>query len=177
MLRAEPAVFGPVASDPTLSRLLATDTADEAIAALEPRHRRRARAEDRIRAAHSTGLRNLPLHDTAQNQVWLEIVQIVLDPPAWMPLLALNGNARLREPRRLRLRLFSTAAQPVTTGRRRYLRLAKPHWPFTGMITGAPWTAPHPPEPRLNRTFPSLRAASAHRSRGTRCPPGAKAGH
>ncbi|ANZ21795.1 ISMsm3, transposase [Streptomyces noursei ATCC 11455] len=114
----------------------ATNTADEAIAALELRHRQRARAEDRIRAARATGLRNLPLHDTAQNQIWLEIVQIALDLLAWMPLLALNGTARLWEPRRLRLRLFSTAAQFITTGRRRYLRLAK-HWPWTDVITNA----------------------------------------
>jgi len=106
----------------------ATNTAGEAIAALELRHRQRARAEDRIRAARATGLRNLPLHDTAQNQIWLEIVQIALDLLAWMPLLALTGQARLWESRRLRFRLFSTAAQLVTTGRRRMLRLAG-HWP------------------------------------------------
>ncbi|MFI2207792.1 IS1380 family transposase [Streptomyces sp. NPDC020192] len=114
----------------------ATNTAGETIAALELRHRQRARAEDRIRAARATGLRNLPLHDAAQNQVWLEIVQIALDLLAWMPLLALTGQARLWEPRRLRLRLFSTAAQLVTTGRRRYLRLAG-HWPWTDLITDA----------------------------------------
>ena len=44
----------------------ATNTPDRPIAELELRHRLRARAEDRIRAARSTGLRNLPLHDTAQ---------------------------------------------------------------------------------------------------------------
>nr|BFD88405.1 IS1380 family transposase [Streptomyces sp. Xyl84] len=114
----------------------ATNTAGEAIAALELRHRQRARAEDRIRAARTTGLRNLPLHDAAQNQIWLEIIQIALDLLAWMPLLALTGAARLWEPRRLRLRLFSTAAQLVTTGRRRYLRLAG-HWPWTDVITDA----------------------------------------
>jgi hypothetical protein len=73
----------------------ATDTPDRPIAALELRHRLRARAEDRIRAARATGLRNLPLHDTAQNRVWLEIVQLTNDLLAWMPMLALAGNARL----------------------------------------------------------------------------------
>jgi hypothetical protein len=53
-----------------------------------------------------------------------------------MPLLALTGKARFWEPRRLRLRLFSTAAQLVTTGRRRYLRLSR-HWPWTDVITRA----------------------------------------
>jgi hypothetical protein len=114
----------------------ATNTKNVAIAALELRHRQRARAEDRIRAARATGLRNLPLHDAAQNQVWLEIVQIALDLLAWMPMLALAGPARLWEPKRLRLRLFSLAAQLVTTGRRRILRLAE-HWPWTKLITDA----------------------------------------
>ncbi|MET9444952.1 IS1380 family transposase [Streptomyces sp. NPDC006610] len=114
----------------------ATNTTHRPIAELELRHRLRARAEDRIRAARATGLRNLPLHTTAQNKVWLEVVQIALDLLAWMPMLALTGPARLWEPRRLRFRLFSTAAQLVTTGRRRTLRLAA-HWPWTHEITSA----------------------------------------
>ncbi|CAM5512289.1 IS1380 family transposase [Streptomyces canarius] len=43
----------------------ATNTASRPIAELELRHRLRARAEDRVRAARATGLRNLPLHRTA----------------------------------------------------------------------------------------------------------------
>ncbi|MEV6994313.1 IS1380 family transposase [Streptomyces sp. NPDC093228] len=115
---------------------LATNTPDQPIAQLELRHRLRARAEDRIRAARATGLRNLPLHTTAQNKVWLEIVQIALDLLAWMPMLALTGKARLWEPRRLRFRPFSAAAQLVTTSRRRILRLAQ-HWPWADEITDA----------------------------------------
>jgi hypothetical protein len=114
----------------------ATNTRHTSIAELELRHRQRARAEDRIRAARATGLRNMPLYDAAQNQIWLEIVQIALDLLAWLPMLALTGQARRWEPRRLRLRLFSAAAQLVTTGRRRILRLAK-HWPWTGVINDA----------------------------------------
>ncbi len=114
----------------------ATNTPHRPIAELELRHRLRARAEDRIRAARATGLRNLPLHHTAQNKIWLEIVQIALDLLAWMPMLALTGPARLFEPRRLRFRLFSAAGQLVTTGRRRILRLAR-HWPWSHEITGA----------------------------------------
>ncbi|MFF9502305.1 hypothetical protein [Streptomyces sp. NPDC014656] len=45
-----------------------TDTPDMSTAARVPRHCQRTRAEDRNRAARATGLRNLPLHDTAQNQ-------------------------------------------------------------------------------------------------------------
>lgn len=114
----------------------ATNTTRAPIAHLELRYRQRARAEDRIRAARDTGLRNLPLHQTAQNQIWLEIVQLALDLLAWMPMLALTGTARRWEPKRMRLRLFSAAAQLVTTGRRSYLRLAR-HWPWTDVITSA----------------------------------------
>ncbi|MET8130333.1 IS1380 family transposase [Streptomyces sp. NPDC005065] len=114
----------------------ATNTTGAKITDLELRHRRRARAEDRIRNARATGLRNLPLHQTAQNRIWLEIVQLALDLLAWMPMLALTGKPRLWEPRRLRLRLFSAAAQLITSGRQRHLRFAR-HWPWTDVITDA----------------------------------------
>jgi Transposase DDE domain group 1 len=113
----------------------ATNTEGGQLADLELRHRRRARCEDRIRNARDTGLRNLPLHDTAQNRIWLEIVQLALDLLAWMPTLALTGKTRRWEPRRLRLRLFSAAAQPVTAGRRRLRFTAR--WPWTDVITHA----------------------------------------
>lgn len=100
----------------------ATNTKGGQLADLELRHRRRARCEDRIRNARNTGLRNLPLHDTAQNRIWLEIVSLPLDLLAWMPMLALTGKTPRWEPKKLRLRLFSAAAQLVTTGRRRWLR-------------------------------------------------------
>lgn len=90
----------------------ATNTKGGQLADLELRHRRRARCEDCIRVARDTGLRNLPLHDTAQNQIWLEIVSPALDLLAWMPMLALTGKTRRWEPKKLRLRLFSAAAQP-----------------------------------------------------------------
>jgi len=44
----------------------ATNTIDGQLPDLELRHRRRARAEDRIRNAKDTGLTNLPLHDFNQ---------------------------------------------------------------------------------------------------------------
>ena len=51
-------------------------------------------------------------------------------------MLALTGEARRWEPKRLRLRLFSAAGHLATTGRRHYLRLAR-HWPWTHLITTA----------------------------------------
>ena len=57
----------------------ATNTPRGQLADPELRHRRRARAEDRIRHARTTGLRNLRFRDPAQNQIWLEIVQLALE--------------------------------------------------------------------------------------------------
>ncbi|NUL03188.1 IS1380 family transposase [Streptomyces lunaelactis] len=114
----------------------ATNTTGRQLADLELRHRRRARCEDRIRNARDTGLRNLPLHDTAQNRIWLEIVSLALDILAWLPMLALTGKTRRWEPKKLRLRLFSAAAQLVNTGRRRWLRFTA-RWPWTDEITRA----------------------------------------
>src|SRR5450756_1091417 len=85
-----------------------TNTTRGQLPDLELRHRRRARCEDRIRLAKDTGLRNLPLHGFAANQIWCAIVTLASDLLAWMGMLALTGHdARRWEPKRLRHRLFS----------------------------------------------------------------------
>ena len=81
------------------------------LADLELRHRCRAPCEDRIRCAKDTGLRNLPLHGYAQNQVWCEIVALACELLAWTQMLALTSQARRCEPKRLRLRIFACAGQ------------------------------------------------------------------
>jgi hypothetical protein len=107
----------------------ATNTARGQLADLELRHRRRARAEDRIRCAKDTGLTNLPLHEFTQNQIWCAIVSLACELTAWMQMLAFTGDnshpARRWEPKRLRLRLFSTAARIARTGRRTLIHLAR----------------------------------------------------
>jgi len=109
----------------------ATNTARGQLADLELRHRRRARAEDRIRVAKDTGLTNLPLHEFTQNQIWCAIVSLACELTAWMQMLAFTdafGNshqARRWEPKRLRLRLFSAAARIARTGRRTLIHLAR----------------------------------------------------
>jgi Transposase DDE domain group 1 len=114
----------------------ATDAKRGQLANLELRHRRRARCEDRIRCAKDTGLRNLPLHGFAQNQLWCEIVSLACELLAWTQLLALTGAARRWEPKRLRLRLFAVAGRLASSGRRLRLRLAE-RWPWSGEITAA----------------------------------------
>src|SRR6185437_6016530 len=106
------------------------------LADLELRHRRRARCEDRIRCAKDTGPRSLPLKGFAQNQLWCEIAALACELLAWTQLLALAGQARRWEPKRLRLRLFSVAGRLVRGGRRLWLRLAQ-RWSWAGQITAA----------------------------------------
>ena len=57
----------------------ATNTARGQLADLDWRHRRRACCEDRIRNAKDTGLTNLPLHDTVQNEIWCGIVALACE--------------------------------------------------------------------------------------------------
>jgi hypothetical protein len=114
-----------------------TNTTRGQLADLELRHRRRARAEDRIRCAKDTGLANLPLHDFAQNEIWCAIVALAADLVAWMQTLALTGHdARRWEPKRLRQRLLTIPARHARTGRRRLLHLAATA-PFTALALQA----------------------------------------
>jgi hypothetical protein len=114
-----------------------TGTRRGQLADLELRHRMRARCEDRIRCAKDTGLRNLPLHGFAQNQLWCELVALAGELTAWTQMLAFSDHpARRWEPKRLRLRIFSAAARLAKGGRRLRLRLAS-RWPWADLITTA----------------------------------------
>ncbi|WP_158852458.1 IS1380 family transposase [Saccharothrix deserti] len=112
----------------------ATNTARGQLADLELRHRRRARAEDRIRTAKATGLTNLPLRGFAQNRIWVAIVALAVELTAWTQMLALpDHDARRWEPKRLRLRLFSVAGRIARHARQVHLRLAA-HAPWAELI-------------------------------------------
>jgi Transposase DDE domain group 1 len=83
----------------------ATDAHRGQLADLELRHRRRARCEDRIRNAKDTGLRNLPLHCFAQDQLRRDLA---LGHPAHHP----------RSPARAGLRAWLTTTKaPLRPGR------------------------------------------------------------
>jgi hypothetical protein len=110
------------------------------LAALEVRHRQRARCEDRIRALKDTGMRNLPFHDYAKNRIWIEIVALAADLLAWTQTLAFDQGEPVRrwEPKRLRFRLLAVAGRIIHGQRRRRLRLPR-DWPWNQLIdTG--WT-------------------------------------
>jgi len=115
----------------------ATNTRGGQLPDLELRHRRRARAEDRIRNAKDTGLANLPLHDFDQNRIWCAMVGLAVELTAWTQLLALTGHdARRWEPKRLRYRIFTIPAQLARTGRRSLLHLAA-RSPWAGLAAAA----------------------------------------
>ena len=121
------------------------------IADLELRHRRRARCEDRIRAAKDTGLRNLPLHGFDQNRIWCQIVQLACELLAWTQMLGYPAHpARRWEPKRLRLRLFGIAGGLARHARQLVLHLGAEH-PWTALLL-AGRTAITSPPPRTRVT-------------------------
>ncbi|GAA1965403.1 hypothetical protein GCM10009754_41870 [Amycolatopsis minnesotensis] len=113
-----------------------TNTTSGQPADLELQHRRHARVEDRIRAAKDTGLRNLPFHDAAHNQLWLEICALAADLTAGLQRLTCTGWAAVAEPKRLRLRLFAVAGHLVRTARRNTLKIPET-WPWTDILIRA----------------------------------------
>jgi hypothetical protein len=118
-------------------RFLATLTDLDGDAAwLERRHRARASAEDRVRAAKQTGLENLPFRDFDHNAVWLEISLIAQDLIAWTQHLALDDELAVCEPKTLRYRLLHTAARLAFHARRATLRLAR-SWPWADALAAA----------------------------------------
>jgi hypothetical protein len=113
-----------------------TDQPDPDVAALELRHRRRARVEDRIRSAKATGLRNLPFDRWRRNAVWLELVLMACDLTCWAQTLLLSGELRVAEPKTLRYRLWHVAARVVRHARRVIVRLQRT-WPWVTALAAA----------------------------------------
>jgi Transposase DDE domain group 1 len=106
------------------------------IAAIERRHRDRARVEDHIRNDKDTGLRNLPFRDFEHNRVWLELVLIAHDLIAWTQQLLLTGELARCEPKRLRYRLLHVAARLAFHARTATLRL-QATWPWARELAAA----------------------------------------
>jgi Transposase DDE domain group 1 len=113
-----------------------TDQPDPDVAALELRHRRRARIEDRIRCGKATGLRNLPFDLWRRNQVWLELVLAAQDLTGWAQTLLLDGDLKVIEPKTLRYRLWHVAARIVRHARRLIVRLQRT-WPWATALAAA----------------------------------------
>jgi hypothetical protein len=113
-----------------------TDQEGEDIAALEVRHRGRARVEDSIRAGKDTGMRNLPHHAFQHNQTWLELSLIAEDLLCWTRLVCLTGDLARAEPKRLRHCLLHIAGKLIRHVRRTQLRLDR-DWPWSDALASA----------------------------------------
>jgi hypothetical protein len=113
-----------------------TDQPAENIAAIERRHRARARVEDHIRNDKDTGLRNLPFRDFEHNRVWLALVLIAHDLICWTQRLLLTGELARCEPKRLRYRLLHVAARLAFHARTATLRLQR-SWPWAHELAAA----------------------------------------
>jgi hypothetical protein len=113
-----------------------TDQQGADIAALELRHRRRAKVEDEIRTGKDTGMRKLPFAAFEHNRVWLELSLIAQELLAWARALCLEGELALAEPKRLRQRLLHVAGKVVRSARRTTLRLPR-SWPWAEALVAA----------------------------------------
>ena len=94
---------------------------------------------------------------------------------AWMPMLALTGKARRWEPRRLRLRLFSAAAQ-TRHHRPPPAPPIRPPLALDRRDRSAIDRLARPTEPRLTSDSHPDEQEGPDRDRGTRRPPDATAG-
>jgi hypothetical protein len=112
----------------------AASTKGGQLASLELRHRRRARCEDRIRCAKDIGLRNLPRHGFAQNQIWCEIVALACELLAWVQTLALAAPLAGGNPDGCGCASLPCAGRIVRGGRRLRLSPAA-SWPWASQIT------------------------------------------
>ena len=106
-----------------------TDQTDTDIAALERRHRQRARIEDRIRDDKDTGLSKLPFKSFAMNEVWVQIVMLAHDLIIWTQALLLTGHLATAEPKTLRYRLLHVAARLAFSARSAKLHI-QATWPW-----------------------------------------------
>jgi len=104
---------------------IATNQKKGQLAALEVRHRLRARCEDRIRNAKDTGLVNLPFHAFAGNDLWCHVVMLASEIMAWTQMIAFTDTkARRWEPKKLRARLFEIGGKIASHARQTILHLA-----------------------------------------------------
>jgi hypothetical protein len=145
----------------------ATNAKGGQLADLELRHRRRARCEDRIRAAKDTGPRNLPFHGFTQNQIRGNGVRAAgLDPdvrPA-RPGPALGTQMAAAAPVQ-RGRAHRLHRQAPAAAHRNTLAMGQPHHrsdpPASGPHPGRTTPATQEGEPRDYGTPPARRDSRA----------------
>jgi hypothetical protein len=113
-----------------------TDQQDPDIAALEALHRQHAEVEDRVKTLKATGASRLPFHSFKANAAWFELAMLAHDIMVWTQQLALDGEHKISEPKRLRYRILHVAGQLTRHARRNALHLPA-DWPWAAAIQRA----------------------------------------
>ena len=113
-----------------------TDQDGPDIAALEAGHRQHAQVEDRVKSLKATGAGHLPFHSFTANAAWFELALLAHDITVWAQQLALDGEHRIAEPKRLRYRILHVAGQLTRHARTTTLHLPA-DWPWAAAILRA----------------------------------------
>jgi hypothetical protein len=113
-----------------------TDQDSPDIAALEADHRQHAQVEDRVKSLKATGAAHLPFHSFDANAAWFELALLAHDITVWTQQLALDGEHRIAEPKRLRYRILHVAGQLTRHARTTTLHLPA-DWPWAAAILRA----------------------------------------
>lgn len=114
----------------------ATNTPDGQIQWLDARHRTQAHVEDNIKELKALGASKLPSVDPERNTAWLQLAGIAVMLTAWLRHLALDGDLKRAEPKKLRFRLFATPARILHHARHTILRIGT-DWPWAAQFTRA----------------------------------------
>jgi hypothetical protein len=113
-----------------------TNTEGTDICALELRHRRHARVEDRIRCWKDCGLANLPFDSFLRNEAWVATSLIAGALLAWSQMVCFDGELAKAEPKTMRYRVLHVAALLVHKSRGLILRLDET-WPWVDDLANA----------------------------------------
>jgi len=114
----------------------ATNTATGQLQWLDARHRTQAHVEDNIKDTKACGAHRLPSKDYDRNGAWLQLAVLAVSLPAWLRLIALDGQLAKAEPKALRFRLLSAPARMVTHARKKILKIP-PGWAWSTDLTAA----------------------------------------
>lgn len=103
----------------------ATSTPGGQLQWLDARHRTQAHVEDNIKELKALGAAKLPSADEGRNTAWLQLAGMAVMLTAWLRHLALDGDLKHVEPKKLRFRLLAAPARIIHHARQTILRVGE----------------------------------------------------
>ncbi|MGO9144150.1 MAG: transposase [Streptosporangiaceae bacterium] len=103
---------------------------------IDAAHRVHARVEDAFRTGKDTGIGRFASQSFAINTAWLAAALIAATLPAWLRLIALDGDLARAEPKTLRYRVLHASARLTRGSRHRRLKISA-SWPWAQAIAAA----------------------------------------